>query len=246
MGDGLPTGVKAEVWDETASSEESTEEPASLQRQSNGEMDHLQRKLMKPYAMSSAGAPKDKRKRTQALSMAPGFFCIWFHLKGDHYGTTTERKACASKSKASPRFPMKSTGILKKWGLKTFVLLRSLLDGKHSKYMIRHPSLQRFLSLRRLGQAVSVTASLFTLLLYRIFARHSVISLGIAIHRHLYCPWCWHALGIRRWYPHTWSSTICPYHYRQTRTRFVAHRARRMTDAAQHEALMQDGEKKGG
>lgn len=46
---------------------------------------------------------------------------------------------------------------------------------------------------------------------------------------HLYCPWCWQACHVLRYYPARWSSTICSYHACQI---LVAHERRRQL---QHE-----------
>ena len=52
------------------------------------------------------------------------------------------------------------------------------------------------------------------------------------LRRVTHCPWCWQDAGIAHDFPAPWSSTICPYHDRQMRTRVRARRRTRYLPAA--------------
>lgn len=45
------------------------------------------------------------------------------------------------------------------------------------------------------------------------------------LRRHLYCPWCWHDLHIGRWFPESWSATICVVHERRILTQLAVRSA---------------------
>jgi hypothetical protein len=57
--------------------------------------------------------------------------------------------------------------------------------------------------------------------------------------RKSHCAWCWQSLRLMRWYPRTWSSTICRRHDRQLRAQSAARHAHRLDDSARPPAEVQ-------
>ena len=54
-----------------------------------------------------------------------------------------------------------------------------------------------------------------------------------ALLRQSHCAWCWKMVGIMRWYPCHWSSTICRHHARQVRAQSAARHAYRLSRQAE-------------
>lgn len=44
----------------------------------------------------------------------------------------------------------------------------------------------------------------------------------------LHCAWCWRSVHLAHFYPESWSSTICTFHYQCILVQSAARRARRL------------------
>lgn len=80
-----------------------------------------------------------------------------------------------------------------------------------------------------LGIVIVVSVGQVIYLTWRLWP--SLVSMSQRIRRHVHrtvhCPWCWHDLHVRRWYPMHWSSTMCAHHARYQRTQLTARRQAR-------------------
>ncbi len=55
--------------------------------------------------------------------------------------------------------------------------------------------------------------------------------------RKTHCAWCWGDVGLTRWYPECWSSTICRHHEADILARSAVRRAARQARSAQKIAI---------